>query len=115
MVGGMQVIDEIESPLLERVFAGLATIPGVRIHGPPPAARRVPTVAITIDGRPPDAVAERLAAEGIFVWSGDFYATTVIDRLGLREAGGVIRIGLAPYNTAEEVDRLIEGIERASR
>jgi cysteine desulfurase family protein (TIGR01976 family) len=114
MIGGMHAIDEIEHPLLDRVFSGLATIPGVRLYGPPPTARRVPTVAITLEGRHPDEVARKLAAEGIFVWSGDFYATTVIDRLGLRESGGVVRIGLAPYNTADEVDRLIEGIRRAS-
>jgi cysteine desulfurase family protein (TIGR01976 family) len=114
LIGGMHAIDEVEHPLLDRVFSGLATIPGVRLYGPPPTARRVPTVAITLEGRHPDEVARKLAAEGIFVWSGDFYATTVIDRLGLRESGGVVRIGLAPYNTADEVDRLIEGIRRAS-
>jgi cysteine desulfurase family protein (TIGR01976 family) len=114
LIGGMHAIDEIEHPLLDRVFSGLATIPGVRLYGPPPTARRVPTVAITLEGRHPDEVARKLAAEGIFVWSGDFYATTVIDRLGLRESGGVVRIGLAPYNTADEVDRLIEGIRRAT-
>jgi cysteine desulfurase family protein (TIGR01976 family) len=114
MIGGMNAIEEIERPLLARVFAGLATIPEVRLYGPPPTARRVPTVAITVSGRHPDEVAERLAAEGIFVWSGDFYATTVIDGLGLRESGGVVRIGLAPYNTVGEVDRLIAGIKRAS-
>jgi selenocysteine lyase/cysteine desulfurase len=55
-------------------------------------------------------VAERLGAEGIFVWDGDFYATTVIDRLGLRDSGGIVRVGMAPYNTEEEVDRLIAAV-----
>ena len=59
-------------------------------------------------------MARALAARGIFVWDGDFYASTVIDRLGLRESGGVVRIGLAPYNTAEEVDRLLEEVQRVA-
>jgi selenocysteine lyase/cysteine desulfurase len=52
-------------------------------------------------------VAEALGASGIFVWDGDFYALQVIEALGLAETGGVVRVGLTHYNTAEEVDRLV--------
>jgi selenocysteine lyase/cysteine desulfurase len=51
----------------------------------------------------------------VFVWSGDFYAPNVIDRLGLRERGGVVRVGLAPYNTADEVDRLLSTVGEMGR
>jgi cysteine desulfurase family protein (TIGR01976 family) len=115
MVGGMRRIEEIETPLLRRLLDGLSAIPGVTLYGPPADAPRAPTIAFTVAGRTPDDVAQRLAAEGIFVWSGDFYASTVIDRLGLRESGGVVRVGLAPYNTVEEADRLLEAVERLTR
>jgi cysteine desulfurase family protein (TIGR01976 family) len=108
LVAGFAAVDRIELPLLARLMAGLRAIPGARIHGPPEGHLRTPTIALTIEGQHPMAIAERLAGEAIFVWAGDFYASTVIDRLGLRESGGVVRIGLAPYNTAEEVDRLLE-------
>jgi selenocysteine lyase/cysteine desulfurase len=67
--------------------------------------RRTPTAAITIAGVSPRAAAERLGARGIAVWDGDFYATGLIERLGLAP-DGVIRIGLTHYNTRAEVDRL---------
>jgi cysteine desulfurase family protein (TIGR01976 family) len=115
MIGGMRRIEEIETPLLHRLLDGLSAIPGVRLYGPPAGVPRAPTIAFTVSGRTPSEVAERLAGEGIFVWAGDFYASTVIDRLGLRESGGVVRIGLAPYNTAEEADRLLEAVEGLAR
>jgi selenocysteine lyase/cysteine desulfurase len=65
-------------------------------------------VAFTVAGRPADEVATRLADRGVFVSSGDFYATTVVDRLGLGD--GLVRAGCACYTTDEEVDRLIEGV-----
>ncbi len=110
LVGGMAAIHSLEGPLLQRLRDGLRQIPGARIHGPPEGHPRTPTLALVLDGRHPTEVAARLAREGVFVWSGDFYASTVIDRLGLRAGGGVIRIGLAPYNTPEDVDRLLRGL-----
>ena len=73
-------------------------------------ADRVPTFAFTLAGHAPDAVAEQLAAEGIFAWSGHFYAVEVIDRLSLTDAGGLVRVGLCHYNTADEVDRLLAAL-----
>jgi cysteine desulfurase family protein (TIGR01976 family) len=99
-----------EQALGERMLAGFATIPGLKLWGRPTMEGRVPTFAITIDGHHPDAVAATLAAQDIFVWSGHFYAVEVIARLGLEEAGGLIRIGLCHYSTAEEVDRLIAAL-----
>ena len=85
------------------------------IHGiadPARAAERAPTVSISIDGVAPRAAAEALGREGIYVWDGDFYATGLIERLGKADVGGVLRIGLVHYNTAAEVDRTLEALER---
>jgi len=103
-----------EEHLLDGLFHGLAEIPAVRVHGPPPSADRTPTVAITVEGSAPEEVARRLARDDIYVWNGDFYAPTVIRRLGLGDRGGVVRIGLAAYTSAEDIDRLLSAL-RAPR
>jgi cysteine desulfurase family protein (TIGR01976 family) len=98
--------------LLRRLWDGLRAIDGVTLYGPPPGLPRTPTVAFTVQGRSPDAVAQHLANRGVFVSSGDFYATTVVQRLGLRD--GLVRAGCACYTTEEEVDRLINGVADSS-
>jgi cysteine desulfurase family protein (TIGR01976 family) len=97
--------------LLERLWLGLAATPGVTLYGPPPGQPRTPTVAFTVAGRSSDEVAAALAEEGVFVSNGDFYATTVVARLGLT-AQGLVRAGCACYTTEEEVDRLVDGIRK---
>ena len=57
-------------------------------------------------------MATALGDEGLFVWDGDFYATTLMRRLGFAEQGGMVRIGLAPYNTLEEIERVVAAVER---
>jgi cysteine desulfurase family protein (TIGR01976 family) len=94
--------------LLQRLWDGLSAIGGVTLYGPKPGSPRTPTVAFTVAGRSADDVARRLADRGVFVSSGDFYATTVVSRLGL--TGGLVRAGCACYTTEEEIDRLIEGV-----
>jgi cysteine desulfurase family protein (TIGR01976 family) len=94
--------------LLRRLWTGLGAVSGVRLYGPSPASLRTPTVAFTVAGRSPAAVARHLADQAVFVSSGDFYATTVVKRLGLKE--GLVRAGCACYTTEEEVDRLIEAV-----
>jgi cysteine desulfurase family protein (TIGR01976 family) len=95
--------------LVERLWTGLRETPGVTLYGPPPSEPRTPTVAFTVKGKGCDEVAASLAGRGVFVSSGDFYATTVVARLGL--AGkGLVRAGCACYTTPEEVDRLLEGV-----
>ncbi len=100
--------------LLERLWDGLAGVPGVRLYGPKPGTPRTPTVAFTVRGHSSDAVARALGREGVFVSNGDFYATTVVARLGVGD-GGLLRAGCACYTTEEEVDRLIAGVARLSR
>jgi len=114
LVAGMTAILDYERGLVRRLLDGLAGIPGVTIHGivdPARAAERVPTVSISIDGVAPRDAAESMGRDGIFVWDGDFYATGLIERLGKAEGGGVLRLGLVHYNTAEEVDRTLEAVE----
>jgi cysteine desulfurase family protein (TIGR01976 family) len=115
LVAAMGAIQRHESLLCAHLIGGLAAIRGVRIWGitdPDRLAERTPTVSITIDGVAPRAAAEALGRDGMFAWDGDFYATGLIERLGLADGGGVLRLGLVHYNTMAEVDRLLEGIER---
>ena len=112
VLAGMRAVEDYEAGLAQRLRDGLAPLPGVRIYGPPPGAARTPTVSFVIDGRPAGEVAAALAAAGIFAWDGDFYATTLVRRLGLEERGGLVRLGLAPYNTADEVEHTIETVAR---
>jgi cysteine desulfurase family protein (TIGR01976 family) len=98
--------------LLRRLWSGLTAIDGVRVYGPPPGSPRTPTVAFTVAGMPAEAVAQRLAERALFVSSGDFYAATVVERLGLKD--GLVRAGCACYTTEEEIDRLIEGVSELS-
>jgi cysteine desulfurase family protein (TIGR01976 family) len=118
LVAGMTAIVAYERELVGRLIAGLLAIPGVSIHGitnPARAAERVPTVSLSIDGVGPRAAAEALGRDGIYAWDGDFYATGLIERLGKAAVGGVLRIGLVHYNTAAEVDRTLEAVERIAR
>jgi len=100
--------------LLTKLWEGLAAIEGVRLYGPPPSAPRTPTVSFTLAGQPSLAVAEFLAARGLFASNGDFYAWTVVERLGLAEEG-LLRVGCACYTSEEEIDRLLEAIGELAR
>jgi cysteine desulfurase family protein (TIGR01976 family) len=104
-----------ESALGAWFIAGLATIDGLRLYGPPGMAGRVPTFAFTIAGVAPEAIASHLAHHGIFGWAGDFYAPEVVARLGLTDRGGLLRLGLAHYSTAAEVDRAIAALTSLPR
>jgi cysteine desulfurase family protein (TIGR01976 family) len=115
VVAGMTAIRAYEMDLYRRLVDGLEAIPGLTLYGITDRARfdeRTPTAALRLEGIAPRAVAEALGAEGIAVWDGDFYATGLIERLGLLERGGVVRIGLTHYNTAAEVDRLVDALGR---
>ena len=106
----MTAIRTYERPLVERLIEGLSAIPGITVYGITDPARfdqRVPTVAFTLEDHTPCQVAERLGQEGIFVWDGNYYALAVTERLGVEESGGMVRVGIAHYNTAAEVDRLL--------
>jgi cysteine desulfurase family protein (TIGR01976 family) len=113
LVAGLQAIAGYERALVTRLIEGLEQIPDLTIHGITDRARfdeRVPTVSVSIDGVDPRAAADTLGRQGVFVWDGDFYATGLIERLGKADTGGLLRIGLVHYNTAEEVDRTLDAI-----
>jgi len=106
----MGAADEYERGLTKRLLDGLEALPQVTVHGITDGSalrERVPTVCITVDGIHPDDVARRLAEVNIFVWSGNYYAVEVARHLGLDESGGMVRIGLAHYHEAEEVETLL--------
>jgi len=106
-------IKAYEDQLLVQLLDGLEQIDGLKIWGITDRTRlheRCPTVSITHERISPQAMAERLAAAGIFVWHGNYYALPLTERLGL-EPEGMVRIGLLHYNTAAEVDRLINQLK----
>jgi cysteine desulfurase family protein (TIGR01976 family) len=109
LVEAYRVLHERGAVLFGRMWEGLARIPGLRLYGPRPGSPRTPTLAFTLRGIPSETVARRLAVQGLFVSHGDFYAATVVERLGL-SAEGLVRAGCACYTTAEEVDRLVEAV-----
>jgi cysteine desulfurase family protein (TIGR01976 family) len=100
--------------LTRLLWKGLSEIEGVKLYGPQPAAPRTPTVAFTVEGVTSTEVARRLAARGLFLSHGDFYAATVVERLELGEEG-LVRAGAACYTTREEVERLVEGVGEIAR
>lgn len=103
-----------ERSLSEHLIAGLLGIPSVEFYGirePERFDQRTPTVSIRVQGLPARDVAERLGKMGFFVWDGNYYALNLSERLGVEASGGMVRIGCAHYNTAAELDRLLEAIE----
>jgi selenocysteine lyase/cysteine desulfurase len=103
-----------ERALGARLLAGLADLPGLRVWGitaPERLAERVPTVSFTHASLTPREIATRLAERGVYVWSGNHYALPLTEALGL-EPDGTLRVGIVHYNTAEEVDRLLDELER---
>lgn len=103
-----------EAALVAPLLEFLRSRPGVRLLGEPSAdpARRVPTVAFTVDGRDAAEIPAALDAAGVAVRYGHFYAHRAIAALGLLERGGIARVSMAHYNTPAEVEKLIAALER---
>ncbi len=107
---GMDAIRAYETGLCRRLLTGMQEIPGMRIYGitdPMRLDQRVPTLSCTLEGSSPQEIARRLNEANIFTWDGNFYALAITERLGLEDSGGLLRVGLVHYNTAEEVDLLL--------
>jgi cysteine desulfurase family protein (TIGR01976 family) len=103
-----------EQALCAQLIAGLGAVPGLTVRGITDPARghqRVPTVSFTVEGWHPRKVAEQLAEHNIYVWDGNYYALAIAERLGVQAHGGMVRVGLAHYNTAAEVERLIQALQ----
>jgi cysteine desulfurase family protein (TIGR01976 family) len=107
IVAGMHAVEAYEDGLAERARARLREMPGVTLYAASDGVRKTPTLAFRLAGRSPLEVCEYMAGRGIFVAGGDFYATTLADRLGINATGGFVRAGLAPYNTEEEVEAFL--------
>lgn len=109
---------DYEHTITRKLIEGLKTFKGLTIRGITSANamhRRVPTVSFTLDGHHPEALARAFAKDNIFVWSGHNYAIEPVSRMGLMDKGGVLRIGLAHYNTEAEVDALLSSLTRQIR
>jgi cysteine desulfurase family protein (TIGR01976 family) len=110
------VLANYERGITLQLIDGLRRVKGLTIRGVTSANamhRRVPTVSFTVDGVKPEKLARHFAGENIFVWSGHNYALEPINHMGLMDKGGVLRVGLAHYNTAVEVDQLLGSLNRA--
>jgi cysteine desulfurase family protein (TIGR01976 family) len=110
IVAAYEAFQQHERELAVQLISGLLAIPGLTFYGitdPAKFDQRTPTVAIRMEGYTPRELAERLGERGIFTWDGNYYAINLAERLGVQQSGGMLRIGLAHYNTAEEVERLL--------
>lgn len=109
VVAAMGAIDEYELQLRQQLEAGLMNLDRVALHSR--AEKRTSTLLISVEGLAPLAVEERLREHGVLSQAGNFYAIEACTRMGLGEAGG-LRFGLAPYNTAAEVEHLLNSLEQ---
>jgi len=108
-----EAIHEHESGLLKKMISGLQPIPGLKIYGITDPARfheRCATLAVRIDGHTPLELATKLGERGFFTWDGNYYALNLTEHLDVEKSGGFLRIGLAHYNTLDEVDRLLAAL-----
>jgi cysteine desulfurase family protein (TIGR01976 family) len=113
LLAAYDAIHAYERGLSEHLIRGLLAIPGLTFYGirePERFDHRTPTVGIRMPGRTPRQLAEYLGKRGIFTWDGNYYAINLTERLGVESSGGMLRIGLAHYNTAEEIDRLLAAL-----
>jgi cysteine desulfurase family protein (TIGR01976 family) len=110
IVGGFDAIGDHERVLAARFLQGIAEIPTVRLWGISDEDRldeRTPTFAVRVGDQDPLKTASELARRGIYVWDGHYYAITIMERLGLLDSGGAVRIGFCHYHSTDDVDRVL--------
>ncbi len=115
---GMEAIRAYEGSLTRRFLEAVPEVRGLSLYGIADPGRwpeRTPTFALRLRDRHPGAVAEELGHCGIYVWDGNYYALSLMERLGLEETGGAVRVGFCHYNSADEVDRTVEELTRIAR
>jgi cysteine desulfurase family protein (TIGR01976 family) len=113
LLTAFKAIQAHERSLVERLIAGLLQIPGLKLYGISDPRRfdaRCPTVAIRIAGHSPLKLATELGQRGFFTWDGNYYALNLTEHLDVEKDGGFLRIGLAHYNTADEVERFLHAL-----
>jgi len=112
ILAGLRAFEEYEMTLTAYLIEAItANVPKATIYGPLAGQPRTSTVSLTCEGYSADQVAKYLGNRGLFVWGGHFYAIRLVERLGLLDRGGLVRIGIAPYNSGTELDRLIEALK----
>jgi cysteine desulfurase family protein (TIGR01976 family) len=105
-------IGEHERSLATILYKGLGQIKDVKVAGLDfSSQKRAPTISFHHASQTATAICRHLNTRNIFAWDGHFYAIRAIERLGLLEKGGVTRIGMAVYNTREEVEQTLEALE----
>lgn len=112
IVAGMLSFERYELPLSEYFKRELGGLSKIKVFSPPSEIPKTSTISFTVEGVTPVKIAKELAQKGIFVWDGDFYAVEMVKALNLEESGGLVRVGLTPYNTLEEIDRTLEIVSR---
>lgn len=109
---GMERIDEYEQSLAEELEVFLSNLPEAHLYRAPIGEKKTPTFAFTLEGHHSRGFTEWLAKNyNMCVADGDFYASTMAEKYGVHSQGGWIRIGLAPYNTIEEVQLFKQALE----
>ena len=114
LVTAWKSMESYEQSLTQQLIDGISGIKGLKVRGITSANavhRRVPTVSFTVEGVLPVTLAKHFAGENMFVWSGHNYALEPVNRMGLMDKGGVLRVGLAHYNTQDEVSRFISSLK----
>ena len=117
IVAAFEAIHRHERGLMARLIAGIDQIPQLKIYGitdPSCFDWRCPTLAVRVgnqtESQTPLALATKLGDRGFFTWDGNYYALNLTEQLDVEKSGGFLRIGLVHYNTAEEVDRLLQAL-----
>ncbi len=117
ILSAFNAIRKHENELALRFLEGLDRLPEVHLWGIADRARvdeRTPTFAIRVGDQEPVKTATELASRGVYVWDGHYYAITIMERLGLLDTGGAVRVGFCHYHTREEVDRVLESLAEIS-
>lgn len=113
ILSGIERIEAYENNLADFLREELSKLENITLYQGDSSVPKTPTIAFRVEGYTPNEVCKILSEEhSIFVADGDFYATTLADKLGINTSGGWIRAGLAPYNTVEEIDRFIHAVKR---
>ncbi|HXD09935.1 MAG TPA: cysteine desulfurase-like protein [Anaerolineales bacterium] len=115
---GMSVMREYESELSRTLIRIIQSVSGTHIYGVTDLNRldeRVPTVSFTLAGKDPEQLADAIGKHNIYVWNGHNYALAVVERLGLLDAGGMIRVGPVHYNTLDELTKFGEVLEQVAK
>lgn len=116
ILSGYAVIEAYENSLANKIRENISGLPGVRMYQAPETVNKTPTIAFTVKGMPPAEVCRRvIEGHSVFIADGDFYASTLADKLDINKDGGWVRAGLAPYNSGEEADRFIEAMREITK